>query len=116
MSATTCVTNPARLKQGIEQKVANAVLIKPNQIGTLTETLATIKMAKEAGYATVISHRSGETTDATIADLAVGTGAGQIKTGSPCRGERTAKYNRLLQIAENLGPNAFYPGSEIFSL
>lgn len=109
------VTNPARLKQGIEQKVANAVLIKPNQIGTLTETLETIRMAKEAGYATVISHRSGETTDVTIADLAVGTGAGQIKTGSPCRGERTAKYNRLLQIAENLGQDAFYPASEIFN-
>ena len=109
------VTNPARLKQGVEQKVANAVLIKPNQIGTLTETLETIRMAKEAGYATVISHRSGETTDVTIADLAVGTGAGQIKTGSPCRGERTAKYNRLLQIAENLGQDAFYPASEIFN-
>ncbi len=108
------VTNPARLKQGIEQKVANAVLIKPNQIGTLTETLATIKMAKEAGYATVISHRSGETTDVTIADLAVGTAAGQIKSGSLSRGERTAKYNRLLQIAEKLGDQAIYLGQKIF--
>ncbi len=108
------VTNPARLKQGVEQKAANAILIKPNQIGTLTETLETIKLAKGAGYRTIISHRSGETEDTTIADLAVGTAAGQIKSGSLSRGERTAKYNRLLQIAEKLGDQAIYLGQKIF--
>ncbi len=92
------VTNKSRLKRGIDKKVANAILIKPNQIGTLTETLDTIQMAKESGYRTVISHRSGETEDTTIADIAVGVNAGQIKTGAPCRTDRVAKYNRLLCI------------------
>ena len=94
------VTNKSRLKRGIDKKVANAILIKPNQIGTLTETLETIKMAKEKGYKTVISHRSGETEDTTIADIAVGVNAGQIKTGAPCRTDRVSKYNRLLYIEE----------------
>ena len=94
------VTNKSRLKRGIDKKVANAILIKPNQIGTLTETLDTIQMAKESGYRTVISHRSGETEDTTIADIAVGVNAGQIKTGAPCRTDRVAKYNRLLNIEE----------------
>ena len=96
------VTNMQRLSRGIEKKVANAILIKPNQIGTLTETLDTIELAKEHGYRTVISHRSGETEDTTIADIAVATNAGQIKTGAPCRTDRVAKYNRLLRIEENL--------------
>lgn len=104
------VTNPERLRRGVEQGIANAILIKPNQIGTLTETLDTIRQAHEAGYATILSHRSGETEDATIADLAVAVNAGQIKTGSPCRGERTAKYNQLLRIEEELGKRAAYPG------
>lgn len=96
------VTNKERVKKGIEKGCANAVLIKPNQIGTLTETLQTIRLAAENGYRTVISHRSGETEDTTIADLAVAVNAGQIKTGAPCRGERTAKYNRLLEIEAEL--------------
>ncbi len=100
------VTNPQRLKKGIEQKTANAILIKLNQIGTLTETLEAIQMAKKAGYRNVISHRSGETEDVTIADLAVGTCAGQIKTGSLSRSERLAKYNQLLRIEEKLGSQA----------
>jgi enolase len=104
------VTNPKILARGIREKVANAILIKVNQIGTLSETLAAIRMAREAGYATVISHRSGETEDTTIADLAVGTGAGQIKTGSLCRSDRVAKYNRLLRIEEELGAAARYAG------
>ncbi len=104
------VTNPERLQRGIDQGVGNSILIKLNQIGTLTETLETIELAKQAGYTTVISHRSGETEDATIADLAVATNAGQIKTGSACRGERTAKYNQLLRIEEMLGKRAVYPG------
>lgn len=95
------VTNPKRLKQGIESKAANAILIKMNQIGTLSETLQAIEMAKQSGYKTIISHRSGETEDTTIADLAVAVNAGQIKTGAPCRSERTAKYNRLLNIEAN---------------
>ena len=95
------VTNKERLKRGIKNNVANAILIKPNQIGTLTETLETIKMANRSGYRTVISHRSGETEDTTIADIAVGINAGQIKTGAPCRTDRVAKYNRLLYIEEN---------------
>ncbi len=99
------VTNPTRLSFGIEKNVANAILIKPNQIGTLTETLQTIKMAQDAGYKVVISHRSGETEDTTIADIAVGTNAGQIKTGSMSRSERLAKYNQLLRIQEILGDN-----------
>ena len=96
------VTNQSRLNRGIEKKVANAILIKPNQIGTLTETLDTIGIAKKNGYKTVISHRSGETEDTTIADIAVGVNAGQIKTGAPCRTDRVAKYNRLLYIEEEI--------------
>ncbi len=96
-------TNPARLERGIANGVANAILIKPNQIGTLTETLATIEMAQNAKYGVIISHRSGETEDTTIADIAVGTNAGQIKTGSMSRTDRIAKYNRLLRIEEELG-------------
>ena len=104
------VTNPERLRRGIDTGVGNAILIKVNQIGTLTETLEAIRMAHEAGYATVISHRSGETEDTTIADLAVATGAGQIKTGAPSRTDRVAKYNQLLRIEEELGGRAVYPG------
>lgn len=110
------VTNTNILQQGIDQGVANSILIKFNQIGTLTETLQAIKMAKQAGYTNVISHRSGETEDTTIADLAVGTGAGQIKTGSLCRSDRVAKYNQLLRIEAELGDDAVYPGrSAIFA-
>jgi enolase len=104
------VTNPKILAKGIAQKIANAILIKVNQIGTITETMEAILMAKKAGYATVISHRSGETEDTTIADLAVGTNAGQIKTGSLCRTDRVAKYNQLLRIEESLGEKAEYHG------
>lgn len=108
------VTNTKILKRGIDEGIANSILIKFNQIGSLTETLAAIKMAKDAGYTAVISHRSGETEDATIADLAVGTAAGQIKTGSLCRSDRVAKYNQLLRIEEQLGGKAPYKGlSEI---
>ena len=96
------VTNMSRLRRGIDKKVANAILIKPNQIGTLTETLDTIRMAKENGYKTIISHRSGETEDTTIADIAVGVNSMQIKTGAPCRTDRVAKYNRLLKIEKNI--------------
>ncbi len=109
------VTNPKRLKRGIDEKVANSILIKVNQIGTLSETLDTIELARKNNYTYVISHRSGETEDATIADLAVATGAGQIKTGSVCRGERLAKYNRLIRVAEELGSRARYPGWSAFS-
>ena len=108
------VTNPERLARGIEGGAANAILIKVNQIGTLTETLEAIRMAREAGYGYVISHRSGETEDTFIADLAVATGAGQIKTGSASRTDRVAKYNRLLRIAEELGGRAHYPGRGAF--
>jgi enolase len=108
------VTNVERLKKGIDLGVANSILIKLNQIGTLTETLDTISMAHRAGYTTVISHRSGETEDSTISDLVVATNAGQIKTGAPCRGERTAKYNQLLRIEEQLGRLAYYPGAAAF--
>jgi enolase len=108
------VTNPERLLRGIEQGVANSILIKVNQIGTLTETLEAIQIARDAGYTTVISHRSGETEDTTIADLAVGTGAGQIKTGAPARSDRVAKYNRLLRIEEELGERAKFPGASVF--
>jgi enolase 1/2/3 len=108
------VTNKMRLKQGIDSGVANSILVKVNQIGSLTETLETMKLAKEAGYTTVISHRSGETEDVTIADLAVATNAGQIKTGAPCRGERTAKYNQLLRIEGELGKRAIYAGKNAF--
>ena len=108
------VTNAARLRRGIEAGVGNSILIKLNQIGTLTETLETIALAKQAGYTNVISHRSGETEDSTIADLAVAVNAGQIKTGSPCRGERTAKYNQLLRIEEMLGAKGRYLGRAAF--
>jgi enolase len=102
------VTNTERLQNGIEDGIANSILIKFNQIGTLTETLEAIEMAHRAGYTTVISHRSGETEDTTIADLAVAVNAGQIKTGAPCRSERTAKYNQLLRIEEQLGADGSY--------
>ena len=108
------VTNPTRLKKGIETKAGNAILIKLNQIGSLTETLETIDMATRNGFRSIISHRSGETEDTTIADLAVATNAGQIKTGSLCRSERVAKYNRLLSIEEELGDRAIYSGKEQF--
>jgi len=108
------VTNTERLKRGIDQKVANSILIKVNQIGTLTETLAAVRMAREAGYTAVMSHRSGETEDVTIADLAVATGCGQIKTGAPSRTDRVAKYNQLLRIEEALGADAEYPGRKAF--
>ncbi len=110
------VTNAKILRQGIEQNIANSILIKFNQIGTLTETLATIGMAKQANYGVVISHRSGETADTTIADLAVATNAGQIKTGSLCRSDRVAKYNRLLRIEEQLGAKAQYAGQMAFAV
>jgi len=109
------VTNAERLSRGIEAGVGNSVLVKLNQIGTLTETLETIAIARDAGYTTVISHRSGETEDTTIADIAVATGAGQIKTGAPSRSDRVAKYNRLLRISEELGERAVYPGIEAFA-
>ncbi len=108
------VTNTSILKRGIDENIANAILIKLNQIGTLTETLAAIKMAQEANYGVIISHRSGETEDTTIADLAVATHAKQIKTGSLCRTDRVAKYNQLLRLAEHLGDQARYPGRELF--
>ena len=104
------VTNTRILARGIAEKVSNAILIKLNQIGTLSETLDAVRMAQEAGFGTVVSHRSGETEDTTIADLAVGTGAGQIKTGSLSRSDRVAKYNRLLRIEEELGGSARYAG------
>ncbi len=104
------VTNPAILRRGIDEGIANAVLVKLNQIGTVTETLAAVDMARQAGYASVISHRSGETEDTTIADLAVATCAGQIKTGSASRSDRTSKYNQLLRIEAALGPSAHYGG------
>ena len=109
------VTNTARLQMGIDRGVGNAILIKVNQIGTLSETLAAIELASRHGYRSIISHRSGETEDTFIADLAVATGAGQIKTGAPSRSERTAKYNQLLRIEEQLGPAASYPGPSAFS-
>jgi enolase len=108
------VTNPEVLARGISEGVANSILIKPNQIGSLTETLECVRMAQRAAYTTVISHRSGETEDATIADIAVATNAGQIKTGAPARGERTAKYNQLLRIEDALGDTARYPGQDAF--
>jgi enolase len=109
------VTNPAVIQQGIQKGIANAVLIKVNQVGTLTETLQAVELAKRAGYGTVISHRSGETEDTFIADLAVAVNAGQIKTGSLARSERTAKYNQLLRIEEELGHAASWPGRSIFT-
>jgi enolase len=108
------VTNPERLQRGIDAGVANAILLKVNQIGTLTETLEAIDLARTNGYAAVISHRSGETEDTTIADLAVATNAGQIKTGAPSRSDRVAKYNQLLRIEEELGDRAVYPGFDVF--
>ena len=110
------VTNKQRLKRGIESSIANSILIKVNQIGTLTETLETMRLAKKSRYTTVISHRSGETEDTTISDLAVATNAGQIKTGAPCRGERTAKYNQLLRIEEELGRRAVFAGKKAFTV
>ena len=104
------VTNPEFLKKGIKQKVANSILIKLNQIGSLSETLYTMEIAKDAGYTFMTSHRSGETEDATIADLAVATNSGQIKTGAPARSERVCKYNQLLRIEEELGETAYFPG------
>jgi enolase len=109
------VTNPAILKEGIAAKAANSILIKLNQIGTVTETLRAMRMAMDAGFTTIVSHRSGETEDAFLADLAVGTGAGQIKTGSLSRSDRTAKYNQLLRIEEELGSQAKYLGLKSFS-
>jgi enolase len=108
------VTNPERLRRGIDQRAGNSILVKVNQIGTLTETLDAIALARDNGYSAVISHRSGETEDTTIADLAVVTGAGQIKTGAPARSDRVAKYNQLLRIEEELGERATYPGRAAF--
>ena len=108
------VTNPTRLKRGIDEKVANSILVKVNQIGTLTETLDAVAMAQRAGYTTIISHRSGDTEDTTIADIAVATDSGQIKTGAPARSDRVAKYNQLLRIEEELGDAAVYAGRSAF--
>jgi enolase len=108
------VTNPERLQQGIDRGIANSILIKVNQIGTLTETVEAVRLAQRNGYSAVMSHRSGETEDATIADLAVALGTGQIKTGAPARSERVAKYNQLLRIEEQLGNRAVYPGRDAF--
>ena len=108
------VTNTERLARGIREGMANSILIKVNQIGTLTETLDAVAMAHKAGYTAVISHRSGETEDTTISDIAVATGAGQIKTGSLSRSDRIAKYNRLMGIEEELGDAAIYPGRSVF--
>jgi enolase len=108
------VTNVDRLSRGIKTKASNSILIKLNQIGTLTETISAINMAHEAGWAAIVSHRSGETEDTTIADLAVGLNCGQIKTGAPCRSERTAKYNRLLKIETELGDKAVFTGMGAF--
>jgi enolase len=107
------VTNPERLRRGISEKSANAILVKVNQIGTLTETLETVETAMRAGFGAVMSHRSGETEDSTIADLAVATNCGQIKTGSLSRSDRLAKYNQLLRIEEELGDTSVYAGSSI---
>ena len=108
------VTNPERLERGISEGIANSILVKVNQIGTLSETLEAIRIATEAGYTSVISHRSGETEDTKIADLAVATGAGQIKTGAPSRSDRVAKYNRLLRIEEKIGDSAVFPGHSVY--
>ncbi len=108
------VTNPERLREGIERGVANSILVKVNQIGTLTETIEAVRLAQANGYTVVMSHRSGETEDTTIADLAVALGTGQIKTGAPARSDRVAKYNQLLRIEEELGPRAEYPGRDAF--
>ena len=108
------VTNPQRLREGIERSVGNSILVKVNQIGTLTETIEAVRLAQESGYTAVMSHRSGETEDSTIADLAVALGTGQIKTGAPARSDRVAKYNQLLRIEEQLGQDAAYPGWDAF--
>ncbi|HEV2123285.1 MAG TPA: phosphopyruvate hydratase, partial [Chloroflexota bacterium] len=108
------VTNTERLSRGIRERAANSILIKLNQIGSLSETLAAVEMAKRAGWTAIISHRSGETEDTTIADLVVATGAGQIKTGAPARSDRVAKFNQLLRIEEELGAQATYAGSGAF--
>ena len=108
------VTNTQRLSQGIKQKIGNSILIKVNQIGTLTETLDAISMAHRAGYTAIVSHRSGETEDTTIADISVAVNAGQIKTGAPSRSDRVAKYNQLLRIEEELGGSAQFPGRDAF--
>jgi enolase len=108
------VTNPAILAEGIRDGLANALLVKVNQVGTLTETLEAVELAKTSAYANILSHRSGETEDTTIADLAVATRCGQIKTGAPCRSDRVAKYNRLLRIEEELEGVATYPGRRAF--
>jgi enolase len=108
------VTNPKRLAQGIKDGLANAILVKVNQIGTLTETMEAVTMARHASYGAVMSHRSGETEDSTIADLAVATGCGQIKTGSLSRSDRLAKYNQLLRIEEELGHAASFPGRSLY--
>jgi enolase len=108
------VTNPKIFREGIRKGIGNAILIKVNQIGTLTETFSAIELAKRSAYGTVISHRSGETEDTTIADIAVGTNALQIKTGSLSRSDRVAKYNQLLRIEEDLGDSVSYPGREAF--
>ena len=110
------VTNVERLERGINEGIANSILIKVNQIGTLTETIAAVNMAKNAGYTSVMSHRSGETEDNTIADLAVGLNTGQIKTGSASRSDRMAKYNQLLRIEEDLGSTAYYPQEKAFKI
>jgi len=110
------VTNVERLSRGIKENIANSILIKVNQIGTLTETIDAVNMAKNAGYTSVMSHRSGETEDTTISDLAVGLGTGQIKTGSASRSDRMAKYNQLLRIEEDLGSTAFYPQDKAFKV
>ena len=110
------VTNVERLSRGIDDGIANSILIKVNQIGTLTETIAAVNMAKDAGYTSVMSHRSGETEDNTIADLAVALNTGQIKTGSASRSDRIAKYNQLIRIEEELGDTAYYPGVKAFKV
>jgi len=107
-------TNKERLSRGIKERASNSILIKLNQIGTLSETLEVMNMAKKAGWTSVVSHRSGETEDTTISDLAVAMNCGQIKSGAPCRSERVAKYNRLLRIEEQLGKKARYAGKEVF--
>jgi enolase len=109
-------TNKERLSRGIKERASNSILIKLNQIGTLSETLEVMEMAKKAGWTSVVSHRSGETEDTTIADLAVAVGSGLIKTGAPCRSERVAKYNRLLKIEEELGVDARFAGKEALSI
>lgn len=110
------VTNPARVQQAIEKKACNALLLKVNQIGTVTESIQAVRMSKDAGWGVMASHRSGETEDSFIGDLAVGLATGQIKTGAPCRSERLAKYNQLLRIEEELGANAVYAGLPVLAL